>query len=367
MELHFCDLCSEAVPQDDIENGQAFSRGQRIVCRACNDAMGGALGLSEANSGDASSNGASSAPSSTIPARRGPVLAPGVSAALAMASIVLTLVAVVALLVRIEDISRSWKVEYAHADKRIDQLKNREAGTRAGMIAQAQQVTDDVLRSELKRFERLERQISELRLALAAGGDVETGLEMEAAGTVDASLLTLGDAMERVGELEEQVLFLQARVYDLVENGRAPAVMADLDVEAKPPLPEGSVGDLVTRLSAEDPIERVEALYALSRVSDQGIVRHLTPLLDDGDAYIRSLTARLLERSNAHSAVQPLIERLEDPDPQVRECVVSALRVITGEEFRFDPVGSRGARSDAVRRWRLWWTQNWKTFLYEEE
>jgi len=132
-------------------------------------------------------------------------------------------------------------------------------------------------------------------------------------------------------------------------------------------VPTGDVGKLIAQLGHQDPIERVSALYALARIEDTGIVRHITPLLEDSDAYIRTLAARILESMGARSSVQSLIAALGDTDGGVREAAVSALRAITKQEFRFDPRGRSGDRFDAVKRWQAWWQAHWKDFLYDSE
>ena len=114
-------------------------------------------------------------------------------------------------------------------------------------------------------------------------------------------------------------------------------------------------------------MERVTALFRLATVDDPGIVRHVIERLGDRDRYIRALAARTLERLEARSAVPSLISALEDPESTVRECAVSALRTITGEQFLFDPLGTREERLRVVVLWRQWWKENWKGFLYEEE
>ncbi|MEZ6017209.1 MAG: HEAT repeat domain-containing protein [Planctomycetota bacterium] len=40
MDILFCDICNESVPQADISNGRAILRGTRVVCAQCEAAMG---------------------------------------------------------------------------------------------------------------------------------------------------------------------------------------------------------------------------------------------------------------------------------------------------------------------------------------
>ena len=39
MEIHFCDLCNESVPQSDLDQGIAMLRNGRVVCASCDVAM----------------------------------------------------------------------------------------------------------------------------------------------------------------------------------------------------------------------------------------------------------------------------------------------------------------------------------------
>jgi hypothetical protein len=367
MELLFCDLCQEAVPSSDAEQGLAFVKGDRVVCKVCNAAMGGPGG-SAAQEGLASRGPASSVSTlpSARPARRPGLVSPGVAAALGVAAIVLTLFAVVALLVRLESISREWREEFSTVAEKVDDLSQRELGTRRFMVAEAGRVSEEVLRSELRRLETMERQLAELRASLM-GDEARSGPESEESlAETKAGLLTAGDGLARVRELEEQILFLQARVFELTEGAPLRAEAVEQAAERPLPLPK-TLAELVARLGDDDPVERVGALYALTKVSDPGVVSHVVPLLDDEDRYIRALAARTLERMEARSAVQSLLDALEDSDASVREAAVSALRAITGEQFGFDPLGPLADRRRAVARWQAWWGDHWKEFLYGED
>ncbi|MEW6071892.1 MAG: hypothetical protein AB1726_04750, partial [Planctomycetota bacterium] len=44
MEIHFCDLCNESVPQVDLDTGRAVLRNGRVVCSQCEKAMSRDLG-----------------------------------------------------------------------------------------------------------------------------------------------------------------------------------------------------------------------------------------------------------------------------------------------------------------------------------
>ena len=41
MNLYFCDLCNESIPQSDLDLGRAVRRNERLICAACEGAMSG--------------------------------------------------------------------------------------------------------------------------------------------------------------------------------------------------------------------------------------------------------------------------------------------------------------------------------------
>ena len=384
MELYFCDLCQEAVPHADLQARVATQAGDRTVCRTCNEAMGkgpdAALpNLVSRQGADGGAGPRTAAPEDASPGggggpKRGtrPLISPGLGAVLAISSILLTLFAVIALLVRVELISKRWSADFDRTADRVHDLEERNAGTRDLMVRAAREVGEDAVSAEFARLDSIERQLAELRQLIvgATPTDAESAPDGDAAAERSAPLLEQGlvlpgDAIERVDDLEQQLLFLQARVYEVLESdarvagGEPPAERLEL--------PEGDVGRLISQLDHEDPIERVAALYSLALVDDPGIVGHVTPLLKDQDAYIRALSARILQRLDARSAVQSLIDALADPEVAVREAAVGALRSIPGRQFAYDPRGPSGDRYAAAKKWRAWWKENWKTFLYRGE
>lgn len=362
MELYFCDLCQEAVPQDHVARGLASVRGERVVCRSCNAAMAGKGGSK--GSGESAGEAANHSATAQKP-RRQRVVTPGVAAALALASVGLALCTSVLLLLRVEMVSGEWSRDFESAGAKLERIEQRQLGTREFMVAEARAVSEEALGGERERLATMQRQLDELRAALMPD-EARTGPESEASlEEVRSELLTPGDGLERVRELEDQLLFLQARVLELSEDRELRAVTPEPDAPRPLPVPT-SVPELVGRLHDPDPVERVGALYALAKVSDLGVVSHVSPLLDDEDAYIRALAARTLERLEARAAVQPLLEALGDGDVLVREAAISALRSITGHQSLYDPRGTFEERQAAVERWRAWWRDHWQAFLYDE-
>mgnify|MGYP002631146617 CR=1 FL=1 len=358
MELYFCDLCQEGVPRADIDSGSATLNGERVTCHTCNLAMG-------------SKSSPESKPEETVVSIATEHVTPKVAAVLGLFAILLTLTAVVATFVKDELDGREQGRRFDDFQRKFEQVSDRQKGTREGMISAGREAGENAVYAELKRFDVFEQQLAELRETLSEGGvgiqGAEQDLEGFAPSTVRDPMFASGSS-EKLAELEEQLLFLQARVFELQEAAaRGGSRVEKREPKAKVLVPEGELGQLVAQLKHEDPIERVSALFALANVSDVGVIRHVTALLSDSDAYIRALAARVLERTKSRSATKSLIVALEDGDGTVRMAAVSALRAITGKQFRFDPQGPAGERFEGTKRWEAWWAANWKQFLYEGE
>ena len=57
----------------------------------------------------------------------------------------------------------------------------------------------------------------------------------------------------------------------------------------------------------------------------------------------------------------PLIDTLSDPAPSVRNAAVSSLRILTEQNFRFDPLAKEADRNKRIRAWRDWWEKQQET------
>lgn len=63
--------------------------------------------------------------------------------------------------------------------------------------------------------------------------------------------------------------------------------------------------------------------------------------------------ARAADEDN-QSAVRPLIEALDDPDPGLRMLAIAALERITGQTMGYDATAPESARDEAIREWVRW-------------
>lgn len=75
------------------------------------------------------------------------------------------------------------------------------------------------------------------------------------------------------------------------------------------------------------------------------------------DPAIRILAARDAASQKDKKAVGLLIDRLTDPETDVRMFSHMALQKITGKDFGWRPWEPADKRYEAARRWRAWWLQ----------
>ena len=126
-------------------------------------------------------------------------------------------------------------------------------------------------------------------------------------------------------------------------------------------LPAGLLHQL-SRLTAEDPGTRFEAVDELVRSKNPMVREHLLPMVKDPDMFVRRLTLEGLREFRHPSCVDTLLVSLADPVPIVRDTAYDSLKALTGQEFPFDPDASRDARASAQRRWEDWWEKARDTF-----
>ena len=77
MDIFFCDICNESVPQSDLDSGAAVRRGERVMCAVCDKVMtmdaGGSSGSAPAapaaaQSGAAAEQGGEGSEATAAPA-----------------------------------------------------------------------------------------------------------------------------------------------------------------------------------------------------------------------------------------------------------------------------------------------------------
>ncbi len=386
MDIHFCDLCNESVPAGHLLDGRAFRRKGRVVCAACDAAMGGSEKATAVAEGAPVGHATPVVPMAPIaapshtshtshgghaqhpPRRRG--RGPTGSGMLAFAALCLTLLvgagaafAIVRLMQEsnlqrenLRDGHAGLERKLQHIDTRVDGV----VGSVASQMSEARSELGD--RFDLVTLE-LSQQIKKLSEGLAARDEQIRELGATLRG-MDGDLMKTDEEIQTrldslmvaaVGERQELSMIADrlASLEDLVHSGAMVAPADDSELDAGPAW-QVALDDLANADSAV----RWNAVQALAESGDPAVVPHLVPLLNDADIWVRMAAAGALGDLGAIEGVGPLIETLEDPETAVRERAMLSLREITGRSFQFDPSGAEGERAKVVKKWRDWWQKS---------
>ena len=116
---------------------------------------------------------------------------------------------------------------------------------------------------------------------------------------------------------------------------------------------------LADGLGSEREEFRLQALMFLGRMRSRlAIDRFVELLLDDSSPRIRSTAAYILGLMNDLSAVEPLLEAMNDEVDFVRKDTWEAVKALTGQEMEFHYQGDADLRDLEVEAWRQWWEAN---------
>jgi len=403
MEIHFCDLCNESVPQSDLDGGHAFIRRGRVVCARCERAMthgsgsgshehpgaggstdpkGTAVGtqvqatVESRTEGDQervvkaqsllagappepwSPPGAASFPT-TSPAVAGAAPPAGRSSGLVLAMVALLFAAgAVAVLNEqvgdLKDRARALEARHRSDEAARQELARAEAGTRDALARLETRFAEGLERERQtseKSFADLRAEAEGLRRAgTEFGQKVE---EMRAAVVLRSQEADrrADEISHRIAKSEDDGRAIAERLAKVEEQAQRPVVPA-----AAPEVPaESRWGAFVADLQSPKAATRWEAVDQLGQVGDSEAVPHLLPMLKDADVFVRMATARVLGDLKATTAVPALIDALEDGEPAVREAALGSLRTLTGKDLRFDPMAGDSDRAKKVKAWREWW------------
>jgi HEAT repeat protein len=168
---------------------------------------------------------------------------------------------------------------------------------------------------------------------------------------------------ERVAVLEEVRSLADKRLVAL-EQASGGGLALPVPGGSPPIAPEWT--DALEKIASEDPMVRMEAVYALGESRDVNVAPHLLPLLEDGDSLVCMAVVRILGDLGAKVAVPALIETLDHDHRAVREGAMIALRGITKRSFNYDPAASEEKRKARRDAWRGWWAKDGADFLAEE-
>ena len=397
MDLFFCDICNESVPQSDLDKGMAVRRGERVVCAACDNAMSNEDedGAGAPPAADEPEQSDVQSPEPGGDAEEGakePESPPAVAASSGMDPAVghaqggsvgtrlrgcLTFVLVGGLAAAVTINAYLW----VESDRRqlevtdsIDLLSEADAASwkrfsdmQTSLSRQGQE-KDTYMRESFEtitgkideKFSNLGNRIGRLENSLEAlrQSSAEDRRILEVGAT--EAKIAAGLAKSGVDSMKEGLDYLTDRVIaleEVLEGGLAGA--SDADSGRRQPSWYSQLSELKDASAGN----RWNAVTVLGDTGDSRVVPHLLPMLADEDVFVRMATARVLGDMGIPSAIPGLIDALSDGQPAVREAAVVALRVISGKDFRFDPLGKDADRRKAQGSWKKWWDENSEDLL----
>jgi len=375
MKIHFCDLCNESVPQIDLDDGRAFLRKGRVICAKCDEIMSGGAGAVTLTQAD---------PDTKIDAAEKTAMAPGGASArtlggsdpggagrgrapvqyrveggggliagfLSAVAVVLVAVVAVMLMDRMESVSKGLDENVASVQREVSAAELGLAGRIEAMNAVSLQSAQNLD----ARFDALlasrgaqdEESAAQLAILVSRIDDLTERL-----GGLTATERSVTDQARSIAALEATLSSVRLDIAQVAADLAArPVVVA----EPEAPVPTGPLWlPLVEDLASANSGVRWNAVEDLGHTGDPLVVPHLIPVLDDEDTFVRMAAARVLGDLGGNAAVGPLIDTLSDPAESVRDAAVSSLRQITGQNFRFDPLGKQADRTKRIRAWRDWW------------
>jgi len=347
MNLHFCDLCNESIPQADLDLGRAVRRNERLICAACEAAMSGKPSRAADLPGP---------PPVPVPGRD----SGGSSvAAIALAFAAVALVAGVGASAYLY-----WRLEESEVTLRqrlvdLERSAPEPARTVSAALAEESRLRENELAEARTQIQALSQRMGELEQ-----GNVQHAALERRMDKLDDRFQEVDDLASRVQHQSGVLDQLSADVAALGAAAAAPrpqpvvepaAARAEPPVAAAPETPswERWVGDL----ASADSGTRWQAVQALGGTHDAAVVPHLLPMLSDGDIFVRMAACRHLGDLGSVAAIPALIDTLEDEEASVREAALVALRTLSGQSIPFDPMAREGDRSKRVKDWREWWEQ----------
>jgi hypothetical protein len=342
MEIRFCSVCNESIPDGEFDAGRAIVSGKTSQHVAC------ALRRSVATSGTRSwltfllALGAAGVSTFLLVARLADEGKPPV---------IRTVPDVVAR--HVEDVARD-------TEDRLTALQDRgRVGLRDDLAASLDKRIQEALEAVRAA---VDRQDERLRETGSQVHDRLTGLDARLV-KVQQQMAGLVDWKVRIAQEAEQL----RRDLEAVGKREVPAppvtAPAPAAQEPAPPPPdpdrEKEIDRWIERLEDSDADIVFSATIELARLKALRAATALVRVLDrHKDFYARLGAATALGEIEAADAVANLIEALEDKDDLVRTAASEALHRITGQDFNFVSGLTKNERIRIQKRWRQWWKDN---------
>lgn len=372
MNLFFCDLCNESIPQADLDLGRAVRRNDRLICAACEAAMSGAAARPASTPAQVESPPHLVAPAPPVATSSSSSSVAAVALAFASVALVAGVGASAYLFWRLEE--QATRLEKQIAD--LERLAPEHALTVSAKLAEevGERESDTAQARDL--YQALSTRVQELEQSAADSAGLERRVER-----LDGRLAALDDLASRVQHQTGAMDQLTLTVAELVAARARAAEQAP--AESKQPLQSGAPAPLapapgnaawqkwVPDLASPVPGTRWQAVQALGETHDVAVLAHLVPLLTDADIFVRMATCRSLSNLGGIEAVPALIDTLEDEEAAVRDAAIVALKgltdAFTNESLPFDPYARDGDRSKRVKAWREWWQEASKELLAKDK
>ncbi len=345
LEVFFCDLCNESVPETDIAGGKAIRIKGRVVGACCTTAL-------------------------TTTPRAPQVRVSGTSGVVATGVIVLAGVAAAAAFL-------DWRLsnENGALARRLVAV---EEGTRSGqdsMIKLEEAVTQVGARLNFDglaaRLDTLDARVDNARNSLELRA-TRIGESLQAVSESGRNGIT--EQRDALAGIKATVQGVLAEVTALRAMPSPPPVAvsptaepslatpASASASAEPDMPP-ELKHQVIALGDEDPGTRFASVDKLLRSRDLRVLSALLPMAKDANTFVRRLTVEGLRDFRRADSIETLLIALADPEPIVRLTAHASLRVITTQRIEFDD-GTTGTRSTGQRRWQEWWDKNRSSFAF---
>ena len=345
LEVFFCDLCNESVPQTDIAGGKAIRIKGRVIGACCTVAMSATL-------------------------KKPQVRVPGTSGVVATGVIVLAGVAAAAAFL-------DWRLsnENGALGRRLAAV---EEGTRSGqdrMIKLEEAVTQIGARLNFDglaaRLDTVDTCVDNARNSLELRA---TRIEESLQAVSESGRSGITEQREALAGIKATVQEVFAEVAALRAMPSSPPVAANPTAEpvlatlapasatVEPDLPP-ELKHQVIALGDEDPGTRFASVDKLLRSRDLRVLSALLPMAKDANTFVRRLTVEGLRDFRRADSIETLLISLADPEPIVRLTAHASLRAITSQRIEFDD-SSAGTRSSGQRRWQDWWDKNRSSFAF---
>ncbi len=113
---------------------------------------------------------------------------------------------------------------------------------------------------------------------------------------------------------------------------------------------------------------RKRAATYLGWIENDEAISILIDLLGDKESIVRKTAVLSLGELRDRKAIIPLINLLDDKNGDVREVAVYTLRILTGQNFGYDPKFEIEERKTGIEKWNKWWGTNRLAFtIYKKE